>query len=152
MSYEARFGVPHNPKPPYQESESHLYDYTREVVEKTIRGAPGLDAIGFRIGESGHGGEFFRCYLDAVAKSGREIPLLTRSWITRKANVVPLARGSGNFTVEIKYNGEQWGPLSDRRRAGPRMEQLFVRGLSERFADPRPGDPNETDVARESHR
>ena len=43
-------------------------------------------------------------------------------------------------------------PLSDRRRAGPRMEQLFVRGLSERFADPRPGDPNETDVARESHR
>lgn len=109
MAYEARFRIPQNPHPPYEESEENVYRYTREVVEKMIRQAPGLDAIGFRIGESGRGGEFFRCYTEAVAASGRDIPLITRSWVTRKAKVVPLARQSSDFTVEIKYNGEQWG-------------------------------------------
>lgn len=110
MSYEARFYTPHNPAPSYEETEEADYEYTREVVERMIRLVPGLDAIGFRIGESGHGGEFFRCYLEAVAASGRDIPLYTRSWVTRKAKVVPLAAASSDFTVEIKYNGEQWGP------------------------------------------
>jgi dienelactone hydrolase len=110
MSYEARFDVPHHQEVPYESSEANLYTYTREVVAATIRALPGLDAIGFRIGESGHGGEFFRCYGEAVAESGRDIPLTTRSWITRKAKVVPLARASTDFTVEIKFNGEQWGP------------------------------------------
>jgi dienelactone hydrolase len=108
MAYEARFHTPHSPKP-YAESEADLYAYTREVVEKMIRQAPGLDAIGFRIGESGHGEAFFNCYLEAVKASGREIPLITRSWLARKSRVVPLAKASNDFTVEIKYNGEQWG-------------------------------------------
>ncbi|MBI5434353.1 MAG: acetylxylan esterase [Planctomycetes bacterium] len=110
MSYEAAFYTPHNPKPPYESSEANLYTYTREVVEAMIRALPKLDAIGFRIGESGHGAEFFNCYLEAVKASGRDIPLYTRSWITRKQVVVPLARASKDFTVEIKFNGEQWGP------------------------------------------
>jgi len=108
MAYEARFHTPHAPEP-YPENEADLYAYTREVVEKLIRQAPGLDAIGFRIGESGHGEAFFNCYLEAVKASGRDIPLITRSWLARKSRVVPLAKASRDFTVEIKYNGEQWG-------------------------------------------
>src|SRR5262245_123243 len=110
MSYEVRFYTPHDPTPPYEETEEADYRYTREVVEALIRGVPGLDAIGYRIGESGHGGDFFRCYPEAVAASGRDIPLVTRSWTTRRAKVVPLARAANDFTVEIKFNGEQWGP------------------------------------------
>jgi cephalosporin-C deacetylase-like acetyl esterase len=109
MAYEARLTTPHRRQVPYPNDEATCYAYTRECVEKMIRGAPGLDAIGFRIGESGHGGDFFRCYSEAIAASGRDIPLVTRSWITRKEKVVPLARASSDFTVEIKYNGEQWG-------------------------------------------
>ena len=109
MSYEARFDTPHNFKPPYKGDEPEVYEYTKEVVEKMIRQAPDLDKIGFRIGESGRGPEFFKCYQEAVRESGRNIPLYTRSWVTRKARVVPLARESDDFTVEIKYNGEQWG-------------------------------------------
>ncbi|MEW6742343.1 MAG: prolyl oligopeptidase family serine peptidase [Planctomycetota bacterium] len=109
MAYEAKIDIPQNPHPPYPDTEEVAYDYTREVVEKMIREAPGLDAIGFRIGESGRSGEFFNCYLQAVERSGRNIPLTTRSWVTRKRKVVPLARQSSDFTVEIKYNGEQWG-------------------------------------------
>ena len=108
MSYEAKFHTPQNPKPPYASTEANLYTYTREVVERMIRGLPKLDAIGFRIGESGHGEAFFKCYEEAVKHSGRDIPLITRSWVTHKRNVLPLARASKDFTVEIKYNGEQW--------------------------------------------
>jgi dienelactone hydrolase len=108
MAYEARFNTPHAPNP-YPEIEKDLYDYTREVVAKTIRQAPELDAIGFRIGESGHGEAFFKCYIDAVKDSGRAIPLVTRSWVARKSLIVPLAKESKDFTVEIKFNGEQWG-------------------------------------------
>jgi dienelactone hydrolase len=108
MAYEARFHTPHAPNP-YPENEADLYAYTREVVEKMIRQAPGLDAIGFRIGESGHGEAFFNCYLEAVKASGRTIPLVTRGWLARKTRVVPLAKACRDFTVEIKYNGEQWG-------------------------------------------
>jgi dienelactone hydrolase len=108
MAYEARFHTPHAAEP-YPENEADLYAYTREVVEKMIRQAPGLDAIGFRIGESGHGEAFFNSYLEAVKASGRDIPLVTRSWLARKSRVVPLAKASRDFTVEIKYNGEQWG-------------------------------------------
>ncbi len=108
MAYEARFHTPHAPEP-YPETEPDLYAYTREVAEKLIRSAPGLDALGFRIGESGHGEEFFTCYIEAVKAAGRDIPLITRSWLARKSRIVPLARAYRDFTVEIKYNGEQWG-------------------------------------------
>ncbi len=121
MAYEARLTTPHQKAPPYPHTEEVAYDYTRAAVEGMIRGAPKLDAIGFRIGESGHGGEFFNCYTEAVARSGRQIPLYTRSWVTRKQKVVPLARQSPDFTVEIKYNGEQWGPpypIAGGRMAG----------------------------------
>jgi dienelactone hydrolase len=75
-----------------------------------IRQAPQLDAIGYRIGESGKGESFFRCYQEAVKASGRDIPLLTRTWLTRKAQILPLAQASRDYSLLIKYNGEQWGP------------------------------------------
>jgi len=109
MCYEANLKIPQNPNPPYQATEANVYKYTKEVVEKMIRGVPGLDAIGYRIGESGRSEDFFKCYDEAIRASGRDIPIITRSWITRKQKVLPLARASKDFTVEIKYNGEQWG-------------------------------------------
>jgi dienelactone hydrolase len=109
MAYEANLKIPQNNNPGYEASENNIYQYTKEVVEETIRKAPKLDAIGYRIGESGRGESFFHCYGEAVKASGREIPIITRSWITRKQKVLPLARASKDFTVEIKYNGEQWG-------------------------------------------
>ncbi len=109
MAYQADLRTPQNRTPPYQPTEQNVYAYTREVVEKMIRQAPGLDAIGFRIGESGKSESFFKCYQEAVKKSGRDIPLVTRSWITKRQRVLPLARTTKDFTVEIKYNGEHWG-------------------------------------------
>ncbi len=120
MAYEAGLRIPQNPNPPYKETEENAYKYTREVVEQMIRGVQGLDAIGFRIGESGKSESFFNCYGEAVKRSGRDIPLITRSWITRRQRVLPLARASKDFTVEIKYNGEQWGapyPVAGGRMA-----------------------------------
>jgi dienelactone hydrolase len=133
MSYEARFDVPHKPKVPYASNEDTLYRYTRDVVEALVRGAPGLDGLGFRIGESGHGADFFRCYTEGVAKSGRDLPLLTRSWITRKSQVVPLACASSDFTVEIKYNGEHWGPPYPI--AGGRMASWYSYSFEDYFSD-----------------
>lgn len=109
MSYEAKLTIPHNRTPGYENTEANAYTYTKEVVTEIIRKVPGLDAIGFRIGESGRGESFFNCYTEAVKASGRDIPLITRSWITRKQKVLPLARANKDFTVEIKYNGEHWG-------------------------------------------
>jgi len=109
MAYQASLRIPQNPNPPYPNDEATIYNYTREAVEQTIRSVPGLDAIGFRIGESGKSESFFRCYGEALERAGRKIPLITRSWITTKQKVLPLARASKDFTVEIKYNGEQWG-------------------------------------------
>ena len=40
MADEARQTIPHNPHPPYPDTEKVLYDYTREMVEKMIRQAP----------------------------------------------------------------------------------------------------------------
>ncbi|MBI3817932.1 MAG: prolyl oligopeptidase family serine peptidase [Planctomycetes bacterium] len=135
MAYEASFWTPQKQKTPYVSNEKNLYDYTREVVEKSIRLIPKLDAIGFRIGESGHGGEFFNCYLDAVKASGRDIPLYTRSWVTKKDKVVPLARGANDFTVEIKYNGEQWGP--PYMVAGGRVPLWYSYSFEDYFSDSR---------------
>jgi len=109
MAYEARLTIPQKPKVPYPNTEAVAYAYTREVVGKMIRQAPKLDAIAYRIGESGKSESFFRCYQEAVQSSGRDIPLLTRTWLARKSQVLPLANASDNYTLQIKYNGEQWG-------------------------------------------
>ena len=110
MAYEARLRIPQKSELPYRDTEEVAYQYTKEMVEKMIRQAPALDAIGYRVGESGKGESFFRCYQEGVKASDKDIPLLTRTWLTRKAQILPLARASDNYSTEIKYNGEQWGP------------------------------------------
>jgi dienelactone hydrolase len=137
MAYEARFRTPHAPNP-YPENEADLYAYTREVVEKMIGQVPELDAIGFRIGESGHGEAFFNCYSEAVKASGRDIPLVTRSWLARKSRVVPLAKASRDFTVEIKYNGEQWG--APYMLMGGRMAGWYSYSFEDYLSDSQTGD------------
>ena len=138
MAYEARFHTPHAPDP-YPENEKDLYDYTREMVEKMVRQAPGLDAIGFRIGESSHGESFFNSYLEAVKASGRDIPLVTRSWLAQKSLVVPLAKAAKDFTVEIKYNGEQWG--SPYLLMGGRMAGWYSYSFEDYLSDSGTPDP-----------
>lgn len=133
MAYEANLRIPQNPNPGYDASEANIYKYTKEVVEQMIRRAPGLDAIGYRIGESGKGESFFHCYGEAVKASGREIPIITRSWITRKQRVLPLARASKDFTVEIKYNGEQWG--APYMVAGGRMANWYSYSFEDYLSD-----------------
>lgn len=137
MAYEARLGTPHNRAPAYPNDEKTAYEYTRQAVELMIRGVPGLDAIGFRVGESGRGGEFFRCYIEAVERSGRSIPLYTRSWVTRRAKLLPLAAASPDFTIEIKYNGEQWGPAYPI--AGGRVAGWFSYSFEDYLSDPGAG-------------
>jgi dienelactone hydrolase len=110
MAYEAHLTISQKRKVPYPNTEEVAYAYTREVVEKMIRQAPELDAIAYRIGESGKGESFFKCYQEAVKASGRDIPLLTRTWLTRKSMVLPLAQASDDYRTQIKYNGEQYGP------------------------------------------
>ena len=138
MSYEAKFRTPHRKDSPYEATDQNLGLYTREVVAKLIRAVPGLDAIGFRIGESGRGEAFFQCYLDAVADSGRDIPLYTRSWLARKQRIVPLARAASDFTVELKYNGEQWGP--PYLVAGGRMANWYSYSFEDYLSDSGPGE------------
>jgi len=133
MAYEANMRIPQNPNPGYEASEANIYVYTREVVEKMIRQCPKLDGIGFRIGESGRSESFFKCYGEAVENSGRDIPLITRSWITRKQRVLPLARASRDFTVEIKYNGEQWG--APYMAAGGRVANWYSYSFEDYLSD-----------------
>ena len=133
MAYEANLRIPQNPNPGYEASEANIYTYTKEVVEQMIRRAPKLDALGYRIGESGKGEAFFHCYGEAVKASGRDIPLITRSWITRRQNVLPLARASKDYTVQIKYNGEQWG--APYMVAGGRMANWYSYSFEDYLSD-----------------
>lgn len=148
MSYQASLSIPQNRKPPYGETTANEFDYTKEAVEEMIRKAPGLDALGFRIGESGKDASFFNCYLQAVKNSGRDMPLITRSWVTTRRQVLPLARASKDFTIEIKYNGEQW--IAPYPIVGGRManwgsysfeDYLSDAGLPEKNAKTWPGWP-----------
>src|SRR5262249_20726122 len=71
-----------------------------------------------------------KSYLPAIADAGRNIDLYTRSWISTKDQIEPIGEGYGaggqgpssaKFLVEIKYNGEQYGP--PYHVAGGRMAQ-----------------------------
>ena len=70
---------------------------------------------------------------EAVKASGRDIPLITRSWLARKSQVVPLAKGSSDFTVEIKFNGEQWG--APYMLMGGRMAGWYSYSFEDYFSD-----------------
>lgn len=112
MSYSATWNGPGLRESPYPDSEENLAAYTREVVRKMIEACPGLDMIGFRIGESGKSTSFFKdSYIPAIREAGRPIDLYTRTWLAKKDQVLSIGENfPGRFLIEIKYNGEQFGP------------------------------------------
>ena len=112
MTYSANWDGPGLRKNPYEATQENLEEYTRECVRKIVRACPDLAMIGFRIGESGQGAEFFRqAYVRGIAESGRKIALYTRNWQTSKDNVQHVAGAfPGQTFCEIKYNGEHYGP------------------------------------------
>jgi len=99
-------------KPTSADTPENLAAYTREVVRKMIEQCPELEMIGFRIGESGQKENFYRkSYIPAIAKAGRSIDLYTRTWGTEKDQILAIGREfPKRFFIEIKYNGEQFGP------------------------------------------
>ncbi len=112
MSYSAGWDGPGLRKPTSEATSENLAAYTREVVRKMIELCPGLDMIGFRIGESGQREDFYlESYVPAIAQAGRKIALYTRTWGAKKDQILLIGRQFPNrFFIEIKYNGEQFGP------------------------------------------
>lgn len=141
MSYGTQFGAETGPwKRPHEFnwSESDLADYNRECVSALLKACPDLAMIGFRIGESGKGEDFFKaCYVPAIKESGREIPVCVRTWGALKSKVLELAdEFSGRLFVEIKYNGEQLGP--PHIVAGGRMGVWRDYSYQNYLSEPRP--------------
>lgn len=87
-------------------------EYTKEGVVKILTAVPDLAMIGFRIGESGYGEDFYaKSYLAALDELGKPVPLYTRTWGADKKKLMELgAKYPGKFKIQIKYNGEQMGP------------------------------------------
>jgi hypothetical protein len=112
MSYAAKWDGEGLRKPTSERTGDNLAAYTREVVRKMIEQCPDLAMIGFRIGETGMKETFFKdSYIPAIKEAGRTIDLYTRTWLARKPPIVDIGREfPGRFFVEIKYNGEQFGP------------------------------------------
>ncbi len=111
MDYHASWRVPGAPHPPYAETSENLTRYTRECVAQLLRRAPGLDMIGFRIGESGRREDFYeKSYLAGIEEARKPVRLYTRTWGARRSSILDLGRRyPGRFYIEIKYNGEQFG-------------------------------------------
>jgi len=112
MSYSANWNGQGLRKPPYDANEENLMVYTREVVRKMIEACPDLQMIGFRIGESGKKETFYQgSYIPAIGEAGRPIDMYTRTWGARKPAILEIGKQfPGRFFIEIKYNGEQFGP------------------------------------------
>ena len=112
MSYSASWGGQGLRESPYEASEANLMEYTHEVVRKMIQACPDLQMIGFRIGESGKKETFYQgSYIPAIAEAGRPIDMYTRTWGAKKPSLLAIGEQfPGRFLIEIKYNGEQFGP------------------------------------------
>ena len=93
-------------------STNNLTDYTAKAVATLLKEMPELDMLGFRIGKSGQGEDFYRkTYLKGLADSGRkDVRLYARTWCASPSAVKAFGREcDGNFDISIKYNGEQLG-------------------------------------------
>lgn len=123
--------------PTSEPTSENLAAYTREAVRKMIDSCPDLAWIGFRIGESGQKEDFFlKSYIPAIEEASRQIPLYTRTWITKKDRVLAIGRQfPGRFYAEIKYNGEQFGP--PYIVAGGRMQGWHDYSYREYYSYPR---------------
>lgn len=112
MSYAAKWTGAGLREPTSEKTEENYAIYTREVVRKMIEQCPDLAMIGFRIGETGMKETFFKdSYIPAIKEAGRTIDLYTRTWLAKKPPILEIGREfPGRFFIEIKYNGEQFGP------------------------------------------
>lgn len=99
-------------KSPYQATEENLVSYNSECVKKLLRACPNLAMIGFRVGESGREEDFYtKTYIPAIKEAGGNIGVYSRSWGAKKPIILQIAKEfPGRTSVEIKYNGEQYGP------------------------------------------
>ncbi|MBP7142400.1 MAG: hypothetical protein KBA71_10865 [Opitutaceae bacterium] len=89
-----------------------LARYTYLASLRLLSMCPDLWMFGFRIGESGQPEDFFqKTYLAAISDSGFRGKLYTRSWLATRKNIEAIKAGfSGDFYIQVKYNGEQLGP------------------------------------------
>ena len=91
--------------------DADMRTYTREASQDLATNVPGLDYLGFRIGESGKDARWYiDTFVAGVKSSKTTAKLFTRTWKTTKSEVTELvsAMGAGSI-VEAKYNGEQLG-------------------------------------------
>ncbi len=108
-------------------NESDLEDYIRDVTAKFLRETPDLWVFGFRIGESGKRLDFFRdTFIKGIQNAGRKgMPLYSRSWLTTRRLIDKMATDyPGRLYLEIKYNGEHFGPPYQAISAGLRPWHL----------------------------
>lgn len=115
----------------------HLADYTAKAVTSLINSLPDLYMLGFRVGETAQPASFFQdAYLKGIAESNRPgIHLYTRSWLTTKSQLVPIARAAKDgFDIEIKFNGEQLG-LPYQALQGPGYGSYSYQGYLDVPAD-----------------
>lgn len=103
-----------DPKITYERLKGEeLEAYIREVTSKLLKEIPDLWIFGFRIGESGKRLDFFQdTFLKGIQQSGRiGMPLYSRSWLTTRRLIDAMAQNyPGKLYLEIKYNGEHFGP------------------------------------------
>ncbi len=122
MNYTGGWNWPGARKVP-ERPVADFIEYSKEGLKQIVKGCPDLAMIGFRIGESGYGEDFYaKSYLAGLDELGRPLPLYTRTWGANKNKLMELGgMYPDKFIIEIKYNGEQMGPpwhLAGGRMAG----------------------------------
>jgi hypothetical protein len=93
-------------------SDAALATYDREAAADVATRAPGLAMIGFRIGETGKPAPWYIGSIVAgVRQAGTGVGIYTRSWLSRKQDILALASAAGpGLVLEAKLNGEHLGP------------------------------------------
>jgi hypothetical protein len=111
MSYRADLSLLGDEKEDAEE-KAEAPVYTREAVADLASRAPGLSYIGFRVGESRRKAEWYTStYVAGLKDAHTHAIAYTRTWLTTKKQLLTVVEASGPETlVEVKYNGEQFGP------------------------------------------
>ncbi len=109
-----RFGVDQRWTPSTQKfltDPAKVRTYTREAAETFLKQASGLWMFGFRIGESGQAGDFYKgTYLQALKNAPAGLKIYVRTWIANPLKVREIgALAKQHLYIEPKYNGEHLG-------------------------------------------
>lgn len=108
VSYRAAWSIPDRP---IEEDNGmdEIGNYTYMAVQTILQSCPNLLGIGFRLGESGRGENFYSKYfIPALSISPNKKPILViRSWGADKSVIDQLASNyDGPTVVEVKTNGD----------------------------------------------